>query len=70
MNDDTNFTYEENTEVLSSCAASLNDEMWVLGGINQRRQVNPKLLVKRVDINNLSTTLRISIRLARFKIAD
>ena len=38
--DDINFTYEANTEVYESCAASLNDEMWVLGGHNQKRQVN------------------------------
>ena len=37
--DDINFTYEANTEVYESCAASLNDEMWVLGGYNQKRQV-------------------------------
>ena len=46
---DINFTFEDNTrvrtfdersEVEFSCAASLNDEMWVLGGGNQKRQVN------------------------------
>ena len=62
MDDDTNFTFEDNTGVYYSCAASLNDEMWVLGGYNKERQVNPKLLDKRVNINNLSTTLRISFR--------
>ena len=62
VDDDINFTLEGNTEVLYSCAASLNDEMWVLDGMNKKRQVNPKLLVKRVNINNLSTTFRISFR--------
>ena len=42
VDDDINFTYEANTEVWGSCAASLNDEMWVLGGNNQNRQVNSK----------------------------
>ena len=50
MDDDINFTYEENTEVDFSCAASLNDEMWVLGGYKKKRQVNLKLLDKRVYI--------------------
>ena len=58
MNDDINFTYEENTDVYESCAASLNDEMWVLGGYTKKIQVNLKLL----DINNLSTTFRNSFR--------
>ena len=40
VDDDINFTYEANTEAYFSCAASLNDEMWVFGGYNQRRQVN------------------------------
>ena len=40
VDDDINFTYETNTEVFGSCAASLNDEMWVLGGYYQKRQVN------------------------------
>ena len=62
VDDDINFTFEDNTEVFYSCAASLNDEMWVLGGNNQRRQVNPKLLDKRVNINKLSATFRISFR--------
>ena len=39
VDDDINFTYEANTEVSWSCAATLNDEMWVLGGNFQRRQV-------------------------------
>ena len=41
VDDDINFAYEDNT-VYYSCAASLNDEMWVLGGGNQKRQVNFK----------------------------
>ena len=40
MDDDINFTFESNTEVYESCAASLNDEMWVFGGTNIQRQVN------------------------------
>ena len=40
MDDEVNFTYETETEVFRSCAASLNDEMWVLGGYYQKRQVN------------------------------
>ena len=43
MDDDINFTYDTNTEVYYSCAASLNDEMWVLGGSSNKRQVNLKL---------------------------
>ena len=62
VDDDINFTFEDNTEVSYSCAASLNDEMWVLGGNKQKRQVNPKLFDKREDVNNLSTTFRISFR--------
>ena len=53
VDDDINFTYEDRTEVYYSCAASLNDEMWVLGGSIQKRQVNLKFLDKRVDINFL-----------------
>ena len=62
VDDDINFTYEETTEVYYSCAASLNDEMWIFGGYYQRRQVNFKLLDNRLDMTNLSTTLRISFR--------
>ena len=40
VDDDINFTYEDNTEAEGSCAATLNDEMWVFGGYYQRRQVN------------------------------
>jgi len=42
MNDDINFKYDTNTEVCGSCAASLNDKMFVLGGWNQAQQVNIK----------------------------
>ena len=35
VDDDINFTYEDNTEAEGSCAATLNDEMWVFGGWNQ-----------------------------------
>ena len=40
VDDDINFTYEDNNVVDGSCAASLHDEMWVLGGFNKKRQVN------------------------------
>ena len=36
----TRFTYQTGTEVLHSCAATLNNEMFVFGGRNQKRQVN------------------------------
>ena len=49
MDDDINFTYEANTEVDHSCAVSLDDEMWVLGGRYQKRQVNLKLNTNAVD---------------------
>ena len=77
MDDDINFTYEANTEVDHSCAVSLDDEMWVLGGRYQKRQVNLKL-------NTMQCTKRCFVwvvqydcirnkmyfRWARFKIAD
>ena len=42
VDDDINFAYDTNTEVYGSCAASLNGKMFVLGGWNQRKQVNIK----------------------------
>ena len=42
VKNDINFTYEPNTGVAFSCAASLNDEMWVFGGSSKKRQVNLK----------------------------
>jgi len=33
---DINFTYEANTHVYLSCAATLNNEMWILGGHQKR----------------------------------
>ena len=39
VDDDISFIYEENTEVELSCAATLKDQMWVLGGSSQKRQV-------------------------------
>ena len=48
MDADINFTYDANTEVLYSCAATLNDEMWILGGNSQKRQVNIKLSANTV----------------------
>ena len=40
VDDDINFTYEDNTQAYGSCAATLNDEMWVFGGRYKKRQVN------------------------------
>ena len=40
FDNDINFTYEPETEVEDSCAATLDDEMFVLGGWNQKRQGN------------------------------
>ena len=39
VDDDISFTYEADTEVEMSCAATFKDEMWVLGGSSQKRQV-------------------------------
>ena len=33
------FTFDDDTEVEYSCAATLNDEFWVIGGLNKKRQV-------------------------------
>ena len=52
VDDDINFTYDANTEVYYSCAASLNDEMWVLGGQYKKRQVNFNLTDIGADIYN------------------
>ena len=43
VDDDIVFTYETDTEVFKSCAATLNGEFWVLGGYYQKRQVILKL---------------------------
>ena len=40
VDDDINFSYEENTEVDYSCAASLNNDMWVFGGTYKTHQVS------------------------------
>ena len=37
IDDDINFTYEADTQVYESCTASLDGEMFVLGGLNQRQ---------------------------------
>ena len=48
VDDDIDFTFEQNTEVYGSCATSLEGEMWVLGGEQQQRQVYiTKVLQKR-----------------------
>ena len=49
MDDDINFTYEDNTGISNSCAASLNDQMWVFGGTTQN-QVNFKYPDNSADI--------------------
>ena len=36
---DTIFTFDTDTEVWQSCAATLHDEFWVIGGLNKKRQV-------------------------------
>ena len=54
VDDDINFTYEENTEVYRSCAASLNDEMWVFGGFFIERQVNLKWTDNRAGIDSVT----------------
>ena len=44
VDDETVFTFEAGTEVYKSCAATLNDEFWVIGGYVNRRQVFMKSL--------------------------
>ena len=39
VDDDTTFTYETDTGVFRSCAATLRGEFWVLGGSGRTRQV-------------------------------
>ena len=39
VDDDTVFTYDDNTEVYASCAATLQSEFWVVGGRYKERQV-------------------------------
>ena len=46
VDDDINFTYEDNTEVYGSCAASLHDQMWVFGGVYKKNQVPPMTLLE------------------------
>jgi len=43
---DTVFTFDADTEVWQSCAATLNDEFWVIGGLNKKRQV----IIKKVEL--------------------
>ena len=40
VDDDIYFTYDTNTEVYLSCTATLNGEMWVLGGNSHEQQVS------------------------------
>ena len=39
IDNDLNFNYDVNTEVYSSCAATLNGNMYVLGGQFKKNQV-------------------------------
>ena len=39
VDDETVFTYGEGTEVFGSCTTTLNNEMFVIGGEYQKRQV-------------------------------
>ena len=39
VDDDIAFTFEKDTEVFGSCAATLNGEFWVIGGQKKKRQV-------------------------------
>ena len=55
VDDDTVFTFDAGTEVYKSCAATLNDEFWVIGGYERIRQVfmrsfnnNPLLRLNRI----------------------
>ena len=50
---DPEFTFDDDTEVYGSCAASLNDEFWVLGGNNKKRQVFGKFSLKKKSNNYL-----------------
>ena len=44
VDDDIVFTYDVETEVEASCAATLNDEFWVIGGYYKKRQVKISFL--------------------------
>ena len=52
VDDDIDFSYEDNTEVYYSCAASLNNEMWVFGGSAKKRQVNFNWTDNNADIDH------------------
>ena len=60
MENDINFNYEPETEVYKSCAATLDGEMFVIGGFQQKRQVNIKKagqlftrMIPGLGINNI-----------------
>ena len=49
VDDDIAFTFEKDTEVFGSCAATLNGEFWVIGGQKKKRQVifnSPEIITK------------------------
>ena len=49
IDDDINLARDFNTEVYGSCAASLNDHMYVFGGFSHDRQVRNDCL-KKTDV--------------------
>ena len=53
IDDDINFTFNSNS-VIKACTATLNNEMYVLGGVNNggayQRQVDISLFDQQVDI--------------------
>ena len=51
IDDDTSFIYDEDTEVFASCAATLHDEFWVIGGRSQRQVI---IKIQVLFINNES----------------
>ena len=53
VDNDINFTYETNTEVYASCAALLDDEMWILGGYSKKRPVNLQWIDYKAEFFNI-----------------
>ena len=52
MDDHLDFEYGAHTEVYGSCGASLEGEMFVLGGTNKKRQV---CIIDQLKFGHLST---------------
>ena len=40
VENDLQFNYGENTETYDSCGATLNGQLWIIGGWNERNQVS------------------------------